>query len=117
MNNVCVTSCYELEMLDEHTASLFNLLICNGTPPTPPPPLQIRPNNKKNLIISHSLVSLVYNNIMVHKNIDITLMSIFIKFDFVPNYQCNKANNLKRWLHILERSFRFLYSLLHNHDT
>ena len=38
MNNVCVTSCYELEMLDEHTASLFNLLICNGTPPTPPPP-------------------------------------------------------------------------------
>ena len=29
MNNVCVTSCYELEMLDEHTASLFNLLICN----------------------------------------------------------------------------------------
>ena len=30
---------------------------------------------------------------MVHKNIDITLMSIFIKFDFVPNYQCNKANN------------------------
>ena len=49
MNNVCVTSCYELEMLDEHTASLFNLLICNGTPPTspPPPPLQIHPNNKK----------------------------------------------------------------------
>ena len=37
MNNVCVTSCYELEMLDEHTASLFNLLICNGTPPTSPP--------------------------------------------------------------------------------
>ena len=37
MNNVCVTSCYELEMLDEHTASLFNLLICNRTPPTPPP--------------------------------------------------------------------------------
>ena len=29
-NNVSVTSCYELEMLDEHTASgsLFNLLIC-----------------------------------------------------------------------------------------
>ena len=48
-----------------------------------------------NLIISHSLVSLVYNNIMVHKNIDITLMSIFIKFDFVPNYQFNKANNFK----------------------
>ena len=47
MNNVCVTSCYELEMLDEHTASLFNLLICNGTPPTSPPPLQIHPNNKK----------------------------------------------------------------------
>ena len=38
MNNVCVTSCYELEMLDEHTASLFNLLICNGTPQPPPPP-------------------------------------------------------------------------------
>ena len=38
MNNVCVTSCYELEMLDEHTASLFNLLICNRTPPNPPPP-------------------------------------------------------------------------------
>ena len=66
MNNVCVTSCYELEMLDEHTASLFNLLICNGTSLTSPP-LQIHPNNKKNLIISHSLVSLVYNNIMVHK--------------------------------------------------
>ena len=50
MNNVCVTSCYELEMLDEHNVSLFNLLICNGTPPTtPPPPLQIHPNNKKNL--------------------------------------------------------------------
>ena len=47
MNNVCVTSCYELEMLDEHTASLFNLLICNGTSPTSPP----TPNNKKNLII------------------------------------------------------------------
>ena len=50
MNNVCVTSCYELEMLDEHTASLFHLLICNGTPPTsppPPPPLQIHPNNNK----------------------------------------------------------------------
>ena len=48
MNNVCVTSCYELEMLDEHTASLINLLICNGTPPTtPPPPLQIHPNNNK----------------------------------------------------------------------
>ena len=54
---------------------------------------------------------------MVHKNIDITLMSIFTKFDFVPNYQSIKANNFKRWLHILERSFRFLYSLLHNHDT
>ena len=54
---------------------------------------------------------------MVHKNIDITLMSIFTKFDFVPNYQCIKANNFKRWLHIFERSFRFLYSLLHNHDT
>ena len=95
MNNVCVTSCYELEMLDEHTASLFNLLICNRTPPTPPPPpLQINPNNL-DLIISHSLVSLVYNNIMVHKNIDITLMSIFIKFDFVPNYQSYKANNFK----------------------
>ena len=52
---------------------------------------------------------------MVHKNIDITLMSIFTKFDFVPNYQCIKANNW--WLHIFERSFRFLYSLLHNHDT
>ena len=49
MNNVCVTSCYELEMLDEHTALLFNLLICNGTPPTTPPPptLQIHPNNNK----------------------------------------------------------------------
>ena len=38
---VCVTSCYELEMLDEHTASgsLFNLLICNRTTqPAPPPP-------------------------------------------------------------------------------
>ena len=46
MNNVSVTSCYELEMLDEHTASLFNLLICNRTPPTPPPPPQINPNNK-----------------------------------------------------------------------
>ena len=46
MNNVCVTSCYELEMLDEHTASLFNLLICNRTPKPPPPP-QINPNNKK----------------------------------------------------------------------
>ena len=46
MNNVCVTSCYELEMLDEHTASLFNLLICNRTPPTPAPPPQINPNNK-----------------------------------------------------------------------
>ena len=89
VNNVCVTSCYELEMLDEHTASLFNLLICNGTPPTSPPP------HSKYIQISHSLVSLVYNNIMVHKNIDITLMSIFIKFDFVPNYQCNKANNFK----------------------
>ena len=32
---------------------------------------------------------------MVHKNIDITLMSIFTKFDFVPNYQCIKANNFK----------------------
>ena len=90
MNNVCVTSCYELEMLVEHTASLFNLLICNRTPPTPPP-LQINPNNL-DLIISHSLV---HNNIMVHKNIDITLMSIFIKFDFVPNYQSYKANNFK----------------------
>ena len=40
MNNVCVTSCYELEMLDEQTASLFNLLICNITP-------QINPNNKR----------------------------------------------------------------------
>ena len=91
MNNVCVTSCYELEMLDEHTASLFNLLICNGTTPNPPPHskyIQIIIN----LIISHSLV---YHNIMVHKNIDITLMSIFIKFDFVPNYQCIKANNFK----------------------
>ena len=33
---------------------------------------------------------------MVHKNIDITLMSIFTKFAyFVPNYQCIKANNFK----------------------
>ena len=48
MNNVCVTSCYELEMLDEHTASLFNLLICNGTPPTPPPlQIHVHPNNNK----------------------------------------------------------------------
>ena len=49
MNNVCVTSCYELEMLDEHTASLFNLLICNRTPqpPPPPPPLQMHQNNNK----------------------------------------------------------------------
>ena len=46
MNNVCVTSCYEFEMLDEDTASLFNLLICNRTPPNPPPP-QINPNNKR----------------------------------------------------------------------
>ena len=44
MNNVCVTSCYELEMLDEHTASLFNLLICNRTSPNPPPPT---PNKSK----------------------------------------------------------------------
>ena len=60
-------------MLDEQSASgsLFNLLICNRTPQ--PPSLRINPNNKKNLIISHTLV---YNNIMVHKNIDITLMSI-----------------------------------------
>ena len=38
-NNVCVTSWYELEMLDEHTApaSLFNLLICNRTPQPPHP--------------------------------------------------------------------------------
>ena len=48
MNNLCVTSCYELEMFDEHTASLFNLLICNETPPTSPPPqLQIHPNNNE----------------------------------------------------------------------
>ena len=47
MNNVCVTSYYELEMLDEHTASLFNLLIFNRTPPNPPPPPQINPNNKR----------------------------------------------------------------------
>ena len=46
MNQVCVTSCYELEMLDEHTASgsLNNLLICNRTfqphPPPPPPPIK-----------------------------------------------------------------------------
>ena len=95
MNNVCVTSCYELEMLDEHTASLFNLLICNRTPPTSPPPHSTYIQIIKNLIISHSLVSLVYHNIMVHKNIDITLMLIFIKFDFVPNYKCIKANNFK----------------------
>ena len=44
MNNVCVTSCYELEMLDEHTASLCILLICNGTPHPPPPPT---PNTSK----------------------------------------------------------------------
>ena len=37
MNNVCVISCYELVMLDEHTASLLNLLICNGAPQPPPP--------------------------------------------------------------------------------
>ena len=55
MNNVCVSSCYELEMLDEHTASLFNLLICNGTPqPPPPPPLQIHPNN--NTILSFHIL-------------------------------------------------------------
>ena len=47
MNNVCVTSCYELEMLDDHTASLFNLLICNRTPPNPLPPRQVNPNNKR----------------------------------------------------------------------
>ena len=52
MNNVCVTSCYELEMLDKHTASLFKFLICNGTPRnSPPPPLQMHPNNKKILSI------------------------------------------------------------------
>ena len=30
-NKVSISSCYELDMLDEHTASesLFNLLICN----------------------------------------------------------------------------------------
>ena len=44
MNNVCVTSCYELEMLDEHTASLFNLLICTEHPQPPPPPT---PNTSK----------------------------------------------------------------------
>ena len=46
MNSVCVTFCYELEMLDEHTASLFNLLICNSTPPNTPPPTPNKPNNK-----------------------------------------------------------------------
>ena len=48
MNNVCDTSCYELEMLDEHTASLFNLLICNRTPP------QINQNNE--IILSFHLL-------------------------------------------------------------
>ena len=54
---------------------------------------------------------------MIHKNIDIILMSIFTKFDFVLIINALKPTTLKRWLHILERSFRFLYSLLHNHDT
>ena len=55
MNNVCVTSCYELEMLDGHTASLFNLNLQRNTPnPPPPPPLQIHPNNN-NILSFHIL--------------------------------------------------------------
>ena len=104
---VYVTSCYELEMLDEHTASgpLFNLLICNRTPPPNKSTLQ------KNLIISHSLV---YNNIMVHKNIDEKKIFIKIrcryseKFDIVPNYQCNKANNLLQVM----RQWRSVYQAI-----
>ena len=42
-NKVCATCCYEIEMLDEHSASesFYNLLICSRTPqPTTPPPLE-----------------------------------------------------------------------------
>ena len=65
-NIVCIISCYELEMLDEHHASglLFesNSLQQNPSPPPPPPD---NSELQKILIISHSLV---YNNIiMVHK--------------------------------------------------
>ena len=79
-NIVCVTSCYDLEMLAEHTASgsLFESISLqqNPSPPPPPPP----PDNfelQEILIISYSLV---YNNIWFIKDIDITLMSLFIKY-------------------------------------
>ena len=66
-------------MFDEHSVSgsLFNPLIFERTPqPTTPPPPRKKSKLQDNLIISHSLV---HNKIMVHKNIDITLMTIFIK--------------------------------------
>ena len=43
MNNVYVISCYKLEMLDEHTASLFNLLFATEHPKPSP----LTPNKSK----------------------------------------------------------------------
>ena len=55
---------------------------------------------------------------MVHKNIDITL-NVDSHKNMTSSQIINaiKPTTLKRWLHILERSFRFLYSLLLTHDT
>ena len=79
-NIVCVTSCYELEMLGEHTASgsLFESISLQQNPsphPHPPPPPIFL--NYKRFLSFH--IFLVYNNIWFIKDNDITLMSIFIK--------------------------------------
>ena len=62
-----------------HLDHCLNLLVCNRIPhnpsPTPPPP----PENSEIQEIPIILHSLAYNNILFITDIDITLMSIFIK--------------------------------------
>ena len=53
---VCVTSCYELEMLDEHTASGSLLRSINLQQNLSPPPLADKFLLQENCIISYSLV-------------------------------------------------------------
>ena len=100
-------------MLAEHTASrsLFESISLQLNPsPTSHPPPPLNSELQEMLIISHFLV---YNNIRFIKDIDITLMSIFIEHLTLPQItNAITPTILKRWLHLLKRSFRIPYSLL-----
>ena len=88
----------------------FNKNLLSKKMPHPYPPPPDNSELQEILIISHALV---YNNIWFTKYINITLMSTFIKkLTLSQITNAITPTILKRWLHLLKRSFHFPYSLL-----